>query len=80
MTGLTGSRRYMAPEVARSQPYGLGVDVYSFGILLWEICAMKKPFWGVTQKEFKQQVAIGGRRPAMTDEWWPVLLQYIIKK
>jgi len=46
----TGRRRgtvaYMAPEVFRDlhMPRTVKYDVYSFGILLWEILAEKKPF------------------------------------
>ncbi len=35
LTGCTGSRRYMAPEVCFSDPYNVKADVYSFGILLY---------------------------------------------
>ena len=48
LTGNTGSRRYMAPEVAGVRPYNLSVDAYSFGILLWELSALEKPFDGFT--------------------------------
>lgn len=48
LTGNTGSRRYMAPEVATVRPYNLSVDAYSFGILLWELSALEKPFDGFT--------------------------------
>eukprot|EP00559_Dactyliosolen_fragilissimus_P000866 CAMPEP_0184868472 /NCGR_PEP_ID=MMETSP0580-20130426/30568_1 /TAXON_ID=1118495 /ORGANISM="Dactyliosolen fragilissimus" /LENGTH=286 /DNA_ID=CAMNT_0027369393 /DNA_START=173 /DNA_END=1030 /DNA_ORIENTATION=+ len=34
-TKMTGSLRYMAPEVATGEKYSTSVDVYSFGILLW---------------------------------------------
>lgn len=44
MTGRTGSRHYMAPEVALSQPYNQSADTFSFGILLWEILSLKPPF------------------------------------
>ena len=37
ITGLTGTLRVMAPEVIQCLPYGLSADVYSFGILLWEV-------------------------------------------
>lgn len=39
MTGMTGTLRIMAPEVIANIPYGLSSDVYSFGILLWEVFA-----------------------------------------
>jgi serine/threonine protein kinase len=39
-----GTLRYMAPEVGLELGYGLSADVYSFGILLWAICSLKKPF------------------------------------
>ena len=42
LTGKTGSRPYMAPEVALSEHYGLSADVFSFGVLLWEVCSLKK--------------------------------------
>jgi len=34
LTGETGSFRYMAPEVAKNQPYNERADVFGFGILL----------------------------------------------
>lgn len=39
MTGMTGTLRIMAPEVIISHTYGLSSDVYSFGILMWEVFA-----------------------------------------
>ena len=63
MTGATGSRRYMAPEVALSQSYGLPADVYSFGIFLFECCTLIKPFDGMTSSEHAERVAQAGGRP-----------------
>ena len=37
MTGGIGTSQYTAPEVLRSQRYDCKVDVYSFGIILWEM-------------------------------------------
>eukprot|EP00531_Pseudo-nitzschia_arenysensis_P009731 CAMPEP_0116125672 /NCGR_PEP_ID=MMETSP0329-20121206/5933_1 /TAXON_ID=697910 /ORGANISM="Pseudo-nitzschia arenysensis, Strain B593" /LENGTH=724 /DNA_ID=CAMNT_0003619723 /DNA_START=239 /DNA_END=2413 /DNA_ORIENTATION=- len=42
MTGMTGTMRIMAPEVIKCLPYGLPVDVYSFGICMWEVFTGKK--------------------------------------
>mmetsp|Transcript_24670 Transcript_24670/g.50976 ORF Transcript_24670/g.50976 Transcript_24670/m.50976 type:complete len:554 (-) Transcript_24670:104-1765(-) len=41
---ICGSLRYMAPEVMAGKGYSLGVDVYSFGVILFEICSLKVPF------------------------------------
>ena len=43
LTGNTGTPCYMAPEVAAYKDYGLAADVFSFAILLWEICALEPP-------------------------------------
>eukprot|EP00542_Grammatophora_oceanica_P001300 CAMPEP_0194068214 /NCGR_PEP_ID=MMETSP0009_2-20130614/86970_1 /TAXON_ID=210454 /ORGANISM="Grammatophora oceanica, Strain CCMP 410" /LENGTH=607 /DNA_ID=CAMNT_0038721291 /DNA_START=109 /DNA_END=1932 /DNA_ORIENTATION=+ len=79
LTGNTGSRRYMAPEVAKGWAYNHRVDVYSFAILLWEIAACQRAFPTYTAEEFTTRVHQGEERPALTD-WWPVELQWIIKK
>ena len=44
MTGFTGTARYMAPEVMNFERYAHSSDVYSFSILLWELCTLSKPF------------------------------------
>jgi serine/threonine protein kinase len=44
MTGMAGTFHWMAPEVLRSEPYSNKADVYSYGIVLWEICSREPPF------------------------------------
>jgi serine/threonine protein kinase len=41
---ICGSPRYMAPEVMQCLGYTPKVDVYSFGILLYELCTLELPF------------------------------------
>ena len=38
---MTGSYPYMAPENFLGKPYGLSADVFSFGVLLWEMIHCK---------------------------------------
>jgi serine/threonine protein kinase len=65
MTGFTGTMAYMAPEVALRQPYNEAVDVYSFGILLWQLLSGgETPFAGMSREDYVEQVAKGGLRPA----------------
>lgn len=72
LTETCGTRRYMAPEVALKLGYGKEVDVYSFGMLLWEICALDKPFDSIQSvDEFHDLVVLCGRRPNLNiDPLW----------
>jgi serine/threonine protein kinase len=63
-TGMTGSRRWMAPEVYFSEAYGLSADVYSFGLLLWNLCYLQLPFGdGLSLKTHHAKVMVRGERP-----------------
>lgn len=65
MTGRTGSLRYMAPEVALSADYNLSADVYSFAILLWEVCSLQRAFIGMTQEAHMDLIVRGNGRPML---------------
>ncbi|KAJ8904932.1 hypothetical protein NDN08_001445 [Rhodosorus marinus] len=47
MTGQCGTFQYMAPEVLGSRPYSEKADVFSFGIILWEMAAKQLPYFGM---------------------------------
>jgi serine/threonine protein kinase len=73
----------MSPEVAKECPYNKSVDVYSFGILLWELLAAEKPFFGYSANKHMNEVVIGGERPRMDKEhthFWPANLQWLMKR
>ena len=45
---MVGTPYYMAPECIRGHPYDWSSDVWSLGCLLYEMAAMRSPFWRVS--------------------------------
>ncbi|KAI8539757.1 hypothetical protein RHMOL_Rhmol09G0207800 [Rhododendron molle] len=43
-----GTYRWMAPEMIKGRSYGHKVDVYSFGLILWEMVAGTIPYVDMT--------------------------------
>lgn len=80
MSGETGSFRYMAPEVAKGESYNHKADVYSFGIILWEMFAGKKSFTTLrSEEEYFDLVVDRCVRPPLQDEW-PIALCSLISE
>ena len=79
LSGNTGSLRYMAPEVARSEPYNLTADVYSFGLLLWQVCSMDLPYDGMNRQDHSELVVYGNERPPL-DSTWSTPLRILMKR
>eukprot|EP00897_Mesotaenium_endlicherianum_P001609 jgi/Mesen1/1476/ME000132S00423 len=48
MTAESGTYRWMAPEMIEHQPYNRAVDVYSFGLVMWELLMCEVPFEGMS--------------------------------
>jgi len=56
---LVGTPYYMAPEVFRREPYGAPADVWSFGVMAFELLALKRPFGGKSFEELGAHVVDG---------------------
>lgn len=69
MTGCTGSLRYMAPEVALGQPYNDKADLYSFGVLMWQMASDEVPFAGASKADYLKFACAQGDRPNMVYSW-----------
>jgi serine/threonine protein kinase len=79
LTGNTGTLRYMAPEVALGRQYNSSVDVYSFGVIVWQVLRSKVPFRDMGKKAYIQEVVVGGKRPAL-DRRWPQGFSQLLQK
>ena len=63
---LAGTPAYMAPEVFRSEIYEFSADIYSFGIMLWEMWYGKPAFTNIkftSLAEFFNLIVNEGCRP-----------------
>ncbi|XP_028134200.1 mitogen-activated protein kinase kinase kinase 7 isoform X1 [Diabrotica virgifera virgifera] len=66
MTNNKGSAAWMAPEVFTSSNYTEKCDVFSWGIILWEVLSRKKPFYNQGGSAFSIMWAVHkGKRPPL---------------
>jgi len=79
--GLTGTPYFMAPEYLRGRSYSPACDIYSVGIILWEIYARKDPYEGEAMMKVLCQVCDPSinRRPDVP-ETMPQKMADIMKK
>merc|ERR1712070_228436 len=53
---VCGTPETMAPEMVLGNPYGLKIDVWAIGCVLYELVALKRPFDGVTVHEMLAKI------------------------
>mmetsp|Transcript_21342 Transcript_21342/g.46350 ORF Transcript_21342/g.46350 Transcript_21342/m.46350 type:complete len:645 (+) Transcript_21342:74-2008(+) len=67
-----GSPRYMSPEVLIDPPdkYNLKADVYTFGIVLWEIFSLEVPFSNTKSRDALVDFVVDQEgRPTINENW-----------
>ncbi|WOK99829.1 serine/threonine-protein kinase HT1 [Canna indica] len=77
--GNMGTYRWMAPEMIKEKPYTRKVDVYSFGIVLWELTTAVVPYQGMTPVQAAYAVSEKNLRPPLSTSCSPVL-NHLIKR
>jgi eukaryotic-like serine/threonine-protein kinase len=75
---IVGTIAYMSPEQAAGQPADARSDVFSFGVVLYEILAGRQPFAGPTDLEVLQRVQHHAAAPL--NETIPAALRTIVDK
>lgn len=75
----TGTFRWMAPEMISHQHYSKKVDVYSFGIVLWELVTGLLPFQNMTPVQVAYAVVNKNLRPPIPDKC-PLTLRNLMEQ
>lgn len=77
MTAETGTYRWMAPEVIEHKPYDHKADVFSFGVVLWELLTGKLPYEYLTPLQAAVGVVQKGLRPTIPKHTNPSLVELL---
>ena len=79
MTGNCGTVQWMSPECLASSDYAEPADVYSFGIIMWELLWRECPFEGQTPIQCALRVLNNDARPPIPD-WCPPAFASLIRR
>ena len=78
---ILGSPRYMSPEQVTGRPADRRSDIFSLGVVLYEIAAGGPPFSAPTVTQLMQQIATAvPRPPSATNPAVPAMLDLIVAK
>ncbi|PIA44945.1 hypothetical protein AQUCO_01700489v1 [Aquilegia coerulea] len=72
-----GTPEWMAPEVLRNEPSNEKCDVYSFGVILWELATLRLPWSGMNQMQVVGAVGFQNRRLDIPKELDPLVATII---
>ncbi|XP_015114804.1 mitogen-activated protein kinase kinase kinase 7 [Diachasma alloeum] len=68
MTNNKGSAAWMAPEVFEGSKYTEKCDIFSWGVILWEVLTRKKPFDDIGGSAYRIMWAVHiGQRPPLIE-------------
>ncbi|KAJ8560609.1 hypothetical protein K7X08_022469 [Anisodus acutangulus] len=74
-----GTAEWMAPEVLRNEPSNEKCDVYSFGVILWELCTLQQPWGGMNPMQVVGAVGFQHRRLDIPEDMDPAIADIITK-
>lgn len=61
--GTGGTPAYQGPEVLKRHPIGFRVDLYGFGIMIWEMFTSTLPWSDCDLEQMTRRVAVANERP-----------------
>ncbi|CAI9095714.1 OLC1v1031710C1 [Oldenlandia corymbosa var. corymbosa] len=75
----SGTYRWMAREVIMGKPFNRKVDVYSFGLMLWELVFGEVPFRDLTPLQVVYAVGTKNLRPGFPGKQCPRAMRVLIE-
>lgn len=63
---VVGTPYYLSPEIVQSQPYTFSTDVWSMGVMLYEMMALKPPFDAPSLHMLSMKIIRGAFSPLPT--------------
>lgn len=63
-SSAAGTPEWMAPELIRNEPFTEKCDIFSLGVIMWELCLLSKPWDGVPPDRVLSQLY-----------WWSLLIR-----
>ncbi|RWR82765.1 Protein kinase domain-containing protein [Cinnamomum micranthum f. kanehirae] len=72
-----GTPEWMAPEVLRNEQSNEKCDIYSFGVILWELATMRMPWSGMNPMQVVGAVGFQNRRLEIPKEVDPMVAKII---
>jgi len=79
MTAHVGTIQWMAPEILEGKAYTESADIYSLGIIFWELLTGQCPYDGLNQVDVVLAVLQKGRRPLIPLKCTKLLSDFICK-
>ncbi|XP_076931013.1 uncharacterized protein LOC143596016 isoform X2 [Bidens hawaiensis] len=61
-TSSAGTPEWMAPELIRNEPFTEKCDIFSLGVIMWELCTLNRPWEGLPPERVVYSVANEGSR------------------
>lgn len=60
---FVGTPYYLSPEIIEGRPYSFKSDIWSLGVMLYELCALRPPFEGANMRALSMQIVRGKHPP-----------------
>ncbi|KAL4505402.1 hypothetical protein ABPG72_002464 [Tetrahymena utriculariae] len=75
-----GNPYYMAPEITKGTPYSQQADVWSLGVVLYELCCLKPPFDNWQQAKGFKKVNNNMSYPPITEVTYSKQLKILVSR